>query len=152
MVEACTIRPAPRSDEETCMTTSMEPQNADIIGKPDNWVDPYPAYRQYREQSPVSCELAQFNLSGVEIKFRAWVLLKFDDVFKALRDHATFSSQNPAQGEFAPKLALIQDDPPRHTRFRRLVNKAFTARRIAELEPWIASVADALLKEIGEQS
>jgi cytochrome P450 len=43
---------------------------------------------------------------------------------------------------------MISDDPPRHTRFRRLVNKAFTARRIAELEPWIKAVAEGLLDQI----
>ena len=47
---------------------------------------------------------------------------------------------------------MIQDDPPRHTRFRRIVSKAFTARRIAELESWIKNVAEQLLDRfpIGE--
>jgi hypothetical protein len=45
-------------------------------------------------------------------------------------------------------LVLINDDPPRHTRFRKLVNKAFTPRRIAELEPFIESVANELLDEM----
>src|SRR5439155_25558397 len=44
----------------------------------------------------------------------------------------------------------IQDDPPRHTRFRRLVNKAFTLKRMEALEPWIASVTNELLDELGE--
>jgi hypothetical protein len=46
-------------------------------------------------------------------------------------------------------LVLINDDPPRHTRFRRLVNKAFTPRRIAGCEPWIEAIANELLDEIG---
>src|SRR5262249_16635932 len=44
-------------------------------------------------------------------------------------------------------LVLLLDDPPRHTRFRRLVNKAFTLKRIEALTPWITSVADELLDE-----
>ena len=44
---------------------------------------------------------------------------------------------------------LIQDDPPRHTRFRRLVNKAFTLRRIEALEPWMTEIANALLDDSG---
>src|SRR5262249_3372609 len=40
-------------------------------------------------------------------------------------------------------------DPPRHTRFRSLVNKVFTPRRIAELEPWLTGVANELLDEMG---
>src|SRR5208337_4570808 len=66
----------------------------------------------------------------------------------ALRDPRTFSSQQPGAGSVAPMLVMISDDPPRHERFRRLVNKAFTARRIAELEPWIKTVAARLLDDI----
>ena len=76
-------------------------------------------------------------------------MLKFEDAFAALRDHATFSSDNPLAGQFGPKLVLIQDDPPRHTHFRRLVNRAFTMRRVEALEPWIAEIANTLLDEMG---
>jgi cytochrome P450 len=88
---------------------------------------------------------------GIDEPMRAWVLMKFTDVYNALRDHETFSSaRNPlvAKGVFPP-LVLILDDPPRHTRFRRLVNKAFTLRRVEALQPWIARVAHELLDEIG---
>ena len=43
---------------------------------------------------------------------------------------------------------LIQDDPPRHTRFRRIVNKAFTLKRVEALEPWITKIANELLDQI----
>ena len=57
--------------------------------------------------------------------------MKYDDVYGALRDHETFSSVRPPDGPISgPAHVLIEDDPPRHTRFRRLVNKAFTVRRI----------------------
>src|SRR5581483_6399452 len=77
--------------------------------------------------------------------------MKYDDVYAALRDHDTFSSAlNPfVEKGFFPQLVLIMDDPPRHTRFRRLVNKAFTLRRVESLEPWITTVARELLDEIG---
>src|SRR5581483_5696716 len=77
--------------------------------------------------------------------------MKYDDVYAALRDHDTFSSaRNPfVEKGFFPQLVLIMDDPPRHTRFRRLVNKAFTLRRVESLEPWITTVARELLDEIG---
>jgi cytochrome P450 len=77
-------------------------------------------------------------------------LLKYEDVYGALRDHDTFvSGRNPRAGKAAPKLTLLQDDPPRHTRFRRLVNKTFTLKRIEALTPWISSVANELLGKIG---
>src|SRR5262249_25491895 len=80
----------------------------------------------------------------------SWGLLRFEDAYGALRDHATFSSDNPQAGQFGPKLVLIQDDPPRHTHFRRLVNRAFTLRRVEALEPWIAEIANALLDQMRE--
>jgi cytochrome P450 len=76
-------------------------------------------------------------------------LLKYDDVYRALRDHETFSSEDPRAGQFGPKVVLIQDDPPRHTRLRRLINKAFTPKRVEALEPWITNIANSLLDEIG---
>jgi hypothetical protein len=85
-------------------------------------------------------------LPGLDEPIRAWALLKYGDVYGALRDHQTFSSVRPAKwAKFWPPLLLIEDDPPRHTRFRRLVNKAFTLRRVETLTPWIAAVAKELL-------
>jgi cytochrome P450 len=46
-----------------------------------------------------------------------------------------------------PRLLLFRD-PPDHTRLRRLVSKSFSARRVAELEPRIAQIADELLDEL----
>jgi cytochrome P450 len=68
-----------------------------------------------------------------------------------LRDHETFSSEPPQiPGMSVPRLPLVQDDPPRHSLLRRLVSKAFTARRIAQLEPWIRQNAQELLEVMGE--
>ena len=120
----------------------------DVFGKPETWENPYPAYKEFRDRSPIAAQWPIVLLDGTEIQAHTLMLLKFDQVSAALRDPATFSSQNPAPGSVAPKLVMIQDDPPRHTRFRRLVNKAFTARRIAELEPWIKTVSDQLLDRI----
>ena len=66
-----------------------------------------------------------------------------------LRDHETFSSDFPPVPNGPPRLPLIQDDPPRHSVLRRIVNKAFTARRIAQLEPWIRETAAELLAAMG---
>ncbi|HEV8712961.1 MAG TPA: cytochrome P450 [Candidatus Binatia bacterium] len=114
--------------------------------------DPYPVYQQMRDQTPTEfMSLPAGIVPGFDEPLRTWALMKYDDVYSALRDHDTFSSaRNPfvEKGVF-PRLVLIMDDPPRHTRFRRLVNKAFTLKRIEALEPWIASVANELLDEMG---
>jgi hypothetical protein len=49
-----------------------------------------------------------------------------------------------------PRLTLLHDDPPRHAHLRRLVQKSFSARRVAELEPWIRRTAGELIDELGD--
>jgi len=120
----------------------------EVFGKAETWENPYPAYRQFRDRSPFVAQWPVIFLDGQERQVRTWMLLKYEQVNSALRDPQTFSSQQPGAGSVAPMLVMISDDPPRHERFRRLVNKAFTARRIAELEPWIKTVAARLLDDI----
>jgi cytochrome P450 len=114
--------------------------------------DPYPAYRQLRDHSPFNYEdLPAGSVPGIDQPIRSWALMKYADVYGALRDHQAFSSVSPLVGKASPPLVLIFDDPPRHTRFRRLVNKAFTLKRVDALTPWIASVANELLDEVGPE-
>jgi hypothetical protein len=126
----------------------------DDLTKRTLFADPYPLYQVLRAQSPVRyIGIPANEASGVKDSIWSWGLLKYGDVYAALRDHETFSSDNPQAGQFGPKLVLIQDDPPRHTRFRRLVNKAFTLRRIETLEPWMRDIANALLDDMdGEEA
>lgn len=114
--------------------------------------NPYAVYSEMREQTPTQMTFVPGGVvPGLDEPLAAWALMRHDDVYNALRDHETFSSANNpfVTKGFFPQLVLIMDDPPRHTRFRRLVNKAFTLRRVESLEPWIARVANELLDEIG---
>jgi cytochrome P450 len=121
----------------------------DQLASPAVIADPYPAYRQLRDRPPFFyVEPAGVTPSIVE-PVRALAFLKYDDVYDALRDHGTFSSlRRSAAPALSPSVVLITDDPPRHTRFRRLVNKAFTQRRIETLTPWITDVANELLDKL----
>jgi cytochrome P450 len=58
-----------------------------------------------------------------------------------------FGDDPDATGVAEPPSMLVVD-PPDHTRFRRLVNRAFTPRAIAAFEPTIARTADALLDDL----
>src|SRR5215471_3087799 len=130
------------------MDTAITP---DYISTREMIADPYSAYRQLRDQSPFNyVDLPAGAVPGIEGPIRSWALMKYADVYSVLRDHERFSSaRNPLVGKAFPPLVLILDDPPRHTRFRRLVNKTFTLKRIEALTPWITSVADELLDEAG---
>lgn len=115
------------------------------------FANPYPLYHALRDSSPVHYIGVPANeSSGIPAPIWSWGLLRYADVYAALRDHETFSSDNMQAGQFGPPLVLIQDNPPRHTRFRRLVNKAFTLKRVEALEPWITGVAHALLDDLDE--
>jgi cytochrome P450 len=125
----------------------------DHLTAPATYADPYPVYHQLRGQSPVRYIGVRANpRRGINAPIWTWGLLKYEHVYDALRDHEAFSSTNPLDGRFSPRIVLIRDDPPRHTRFRRLVNKAFTLKRVKALEPWIASVVNALLDEMGQET
>ncbi len=102
--------------------------------------DPYPIYARMRDEAPVYYNARQ----------DFWALSRFDDVLAALVDSETYSSVNGTSLEFmdAPKPdsgLIIYMDPPRHTRYRNLVSKAFTPRSMAQIEPEVERIARAHL-------
>ncbi|MDQ0259575.1 cytochrome P450 [Sinomonas atrocyanea] len=105
--------------------------------------DPFPLYRELREDSPVLFDAAQ----GV------WHLFRYDDVQRALSEHAVFSSRmrggrEPDQDHLFAS-SLISTDPPRHRQLRSLVSEAFTPRAVAALEPRISEIVEELLDRVG---
>jgi len=112
---------------------------------------PYRQYAALRKADPV-------HYSGA---FQAWVLTRYDDCERVLRDPATFAS-NPNRGTSQLSQALAQQrrhfplgtaptvlnsDPPVHGRLRGIVNRAFTPRVIEGLRPRLEAIADDLLAE-----
>ncbi|HUQ71340.1 MAG TPA: hypothetical protein VM165_17560, partial [Planctomycetaceae bacterium] len=98
--------------------------------------NPYPVYEQMRRDSPVS-HIVPFDL---------WMIYDYEGVRRALADHAGFSSDLrnvPGQGN--PGDWFIFFDPPRHTKLRALLAKAFTPRVVANLEPRIRELSRELL-------
>jgi cytochrome P450 len=105
--------------------------------------DPYSVYRDLRETSPVH----RLPDGGI-------FLTRFADMERVYKDTATFSSDKKI--EFKPKFgdtplyehhttSLIFNDPPLHTRVRRLINGALTPRVIADLEGDLVKLVDSLL-------
>jgi cytochrome P450 len=91
-----------------------------------------------------------------------WFLTRYEDVHNTLRDprfsvdrmSATIIRENverlPAfvQQTAQGMRSMLNTDPPDHTRVRKLVNKAFTPRRIASLQSHIESIVDELLAPV----
>ena len=108
----------------------------------DSWADPFDDYRALRDSDPVH------EVGDGEF----WVLSRFDDVFAAARDTATYSSANGLttapddMASFGDKARpIVMMDPPEHTAMRRLVSRPMTPRQVAPVEDQVrAFVADKL--------
>ena len=108
--------------------------------------DPYPTYAALREHAPVH-----------EMASGQWLLTRHADV-EAIYRHPAASSDK--QREFGPKFAvgtplyehhttsLVFNDPPRHTRVRRLLMGALSQRAIARMEAGVVALVDGLLDEL----
>jgi cytochrome P450 len=100
--------------------------------------DPYPTYAMLRREAPVFRAALGF-----------WTIARYDDVVFVLKNHELFSST--AMGMSVGGLAtrtIINTDPPVHTRMRNIVNRAFTPRMVADLEPRIREVTTQLLDRV----
>jgi cytochrome P450 len=95
--------------------------------------DPYPVYRRLREEAPL-----YYNDTH-----DFFAVSRFEDVERGLLDAQTYISGKGAileviKADIAiPPGVIIFEDPPTHTIHRRLLSRAFTPRRVAELEPKI---------------
>jgi cytochrome P450 len=104
--------------------------------------NPYPHYLQLYGRPPYQLEF-----------FFPMVLVGcYDDAAAILRDHDRFSSVPPRSPFMEERIAVFGDaprlvfsDPPVHARLRRLVSRAFTPKRIRELEPRIREFTNRLL-------
>ncbi len=96
--------------------------------------DPYPRYARWRDSEPV----------WFDEENNAWVLSRFEDIRQVFKDPETFSSNADAPGSTL-MLPLLMDDPPRHTKLRALVNRAFTSRALKDMEEGVAALAQAMV-------
>lgn len=112
----------------------------------DFFEDPWEMYRWLRDEAPV--------YHNEKLGF--WAVSRYDDCVEVHRDVATYTSTkglNLGQlttvgfAELARESSsmMIMMDPPMHDRLRKLVNRAFTPRRIADWEPVVQRVIDGYL-------
>jgi cytochrome P450 len=110
------------------------------------YLNPYPTYRALRENEPVK-----------QMANGSYFLTRYDDLVTAYKNTKAFSSDK--KKEFAPKYgssllyehhttSLVFNDPPAHTRVRRLIMGALSPRAIAEMEGDLVRLVDHLLDAI----
>ncbi len=123
--------------------------------------DPYPAYRWLRDEAPA------YYLEADDL----WLVTRYEDCVKLLRDPSTFSSKlgigrlmtgldvgRRTSKQFADTVEplqylsdlrmLIAMDPPDHVRLRRLVNRAFTPKHIGLSEDWIRTLCEEHFQDL----
>lgn len=123
----------------------------------DFYANPYPVYSALRQNQPV-----RLMPDG------SYFLTRYADVVAVYRDAQNFSADKRV--EFAPKYniapydsanhaplfehhttSLVFNDPPLHTRVRKLIMGALARRAIAEMEPGLVQLVDSLLDSIEER-
>ena len=113
---------------------------------PEFYANPYPTYRALRENEPVK-----------RLPNGSYFLTRYDDLVSAYKNTKVFSSDK--KKEFSPKYgasllyehhttSLVFNDPPAHTRVRRLIMGALSPRAIAGMEPDLIRLVDRLLDAI----
>ena len=110
---------------------------------PDFVADPYPAYDALRSHEPVH-----------RLSSNSWLLTRHADVLALYREPAASSDK---QREFGPKFgigsplhehhttSLVFNDPPLHTRVRRLLMGALDQRAITRMQPGVEALVEGLI-------
>jgi cholest-4-en-3-one 26-monooxygenase len=122
------------------------------LADPDLFVPGWPAdvFRQLRADAPVA-----WNASAQGNGF--WVVSRYQDIWDVSLDQKTFSSaRNGAvprdwrdQEEIDGQSGmLINMDPPRHTKYRRLVNLGFSPKMVNRLERHIRELATRIVDAV----
>ena len=133
-------------DVNPVFSRSFEPFSAEYLK------DPYSFMKYAREAAPVF----------YSAEFDYWIVTRYDDIRRIFQSPAIFSAANTLapltdpcpmakaalkEGGYTPVPALVNVDPPAHTRARRLANVAFTPKRVAAMEPFIREVTKRFCDE-----
>jgi len=115
----------------------------------DYFSDPYSVHARLRAEHPV----AQVIMPGGT---PAWLITGYAEARAALTDPRLLKlpkdwRPDPDSLLASLDLHMLNLDPPDHERLRKLVNKAFTARRVEQLRPRIEAITAGLLDDMSTQ-
>ena len=100
--------------------------------------DPHPHWAWMREHAPIYSDEA----SGV------WGITRHADIMEMSRDSGAFCNRHGMRPDSPPIPSMINLDGTDHKRRRNLVNRGFTPRRVAELEPKVRRVVGELIDAV----
>ena len=116
--------------------------------------NPYPAYQELRETTPVwrspfgRTFLTRYEDSSLLMRDRR-LGKDYTEPEALMRRFGPTAMQEPAVVELSHMM--LMRDPPDHTRLRGLITKVFTARKIEEMRPGIQAITDRLLDKVAAQ-
>jgi cytochrome P450 len=129
------------------------------LTQPEIQARPNAFYQALRQEDPVH----------YDEKLGMWLVSRYEDIVTVLRDPLTYSDKHGYAAQYASGFFaefkeilerdgggffpdVIKDDPPAHTRVRRLTEKAFTAHRVASLEPGITRIIVGCIDKLAEKA
>jgi cytochrome P450 len=112
--------------------------------------DPYSVHARLRAQHPVARVIMPAGTP-------AWLVTGYAEARAALTDPRLLKlpkgwRPDPDSILAALDLHMLNSDPPDHERLRKLINKAFTARRVEQLRPRITAITAELLDDMSTRS
>ena len=123
------------------MTTPFDASNIDIdFAHADAWDETIPERTRWlRENAPIFWSE----------KTGAWIATRFADVVHVSKHNEIFcSGQGVLPGKHEVKIGMIDEDEPRHTEMRSLINRGFTPRMVRMWEEVFQKITDEALDAI----
>lgn len=120
----------------------LDPAVIDVFS-PEITPDPYPTYTKAREAGPV---LWHPTMSQ-------WLVTRHAEAQQVFNDHRLFSSVTglDPSGVFGGSKTMLFSDPPDHQRLRNPVNRVFTPKNVAKLEPRIRELCRQMVAGVGSR-
>lgn len=120
---------------------TARPENLDFLDVGFYTSDPFDTYAWLRRHAPV------FH----DDKNDFWVVSRYEDLVHVSTHPELFCNGQGYRPNMGPDPSLISTDPPRHTEIRRLINKGFTPRMTARLEPDIRDIVRRTLDAVARR-